>query len=148
MSTRTALFVAAAAVGVLVIALARGEEPSGQQRALRDDPMATYVPQVGTLVDTDSQNEGSALGKPMFARFSRIFKLPAGSSERALRDAREAAVAAGWSEVGSNDRVFSADKQLPTGGARLGITLLEDPRLLRDDVEPPALLVSLRHLGP
>ena len=30
--------------------------------------MATYVPPGGTLVDTDSQNEGTTLGKPVLAR--------------------------------------------------------------------------------
>ena len=151
MSTRTAIFVAAAAFGVLAIALARGEEPSAQLRALKADPLAAYVPPGGTLVDTDSQNEGSALGKPVSARYTRMFEIAEGTGERALEHARSAATAAGW-VVGPPSRAFPdvivADKSLPSGRVELGVTVFRDSRVLPDDVTPPALQVSLRHLGP
>lgn len=147
MSTRTKILVAVAALGVLVIFLAGGEEPSAKLQALEDDPMASYVPPGGTLVDTDSQNEGTSLGKPVFARYTRMFELPPGTAEDALRHARAAALDAGWKEVGSKDDVFSADRTLPTGGAHLGLTIFRDARILPEDVRPPALLVNLRHRG-
>ena len=153
MSTRTKLFAAAAALGVLVLALSRGEEPTAQRRALEADRMATYVPPGGTLVDADAQNEGTSLGKPVSARYTRLFELAPGSAERALEHARAAAVAAGWAPLEPTPssgfpEVFSADKRVPTGRLELGVTLFQDSRVLPDDVEPPALLVSLRHLGP
>ena len=147
MSTRTKILAAIAALGVLVIFLGRGGEPSAQLQALEDDPMASYVPPGGTLVDTDSQSEGTSLGKPVFARYTRMFELPPGTAEEALGHARAAALAAGWSEVGSDDDVLAADKPLPTGGAHLGITIFRDQRILPRDVRPPALLVNLRHRG-
>ena len=142
MSTRTKIFAAAAALGVLVIVLARSEEPSAQLRALEADRMATYVPPGGTLVDADSQNEGFSLGKPGSARLTRLFKLSAGSSAPALADARSTATAAGWKladELGA--------KRVASGRLELVVVLVEDARLLPDGVQPPALSVSLRHLG-
>jgi hypothetical protein len=148
-STRTTILaaVAAAVFGVLVVLLARGEDPSAQLQALEEDAMARYVPPGGTLVDTDSQNEGSSLGKPIFARHTRTFELPVGTAQNALRHARAAALASGWKEVGSDDDVFAADRMLPTGGAHLGVTVFRDARILPEDVRPPALRVSLRHRG-
>jgi hypothetical protein len=152
LSTRTKILVAAAALGVLVIALSRGE-PSSRVRALEADPMAAYVPPGGKLVDTDSQNEGSSLGKPVFARYTRMFEIAPGTADRALEDAHAAAVSAGWVPLEATPSrafpdVFVADKRLPSGGAHLGVTVFLDSRVLPDDVKPPALLVSLRHNGP
>ena len=149
MSTRRAIFAAAAVLGVLVFVLWRGDQPSARLHVLEADPMAAYVPPGGTLVDTDSQNEGSALGKPVLASYTRLFQLTPGGSARAVEDARAAAKASGWTQVGKVDaRVFVVDKRVPSGRMELGITLLEDSLLLPRDVKPPALLVSLRHHGP
>ena len=115
--------------------------------------MATYVPPGGSLVDTDSQNEGTTFGKPIAARYRRMFELAPGTSERALEHARAAALAAGWVTPGGSPSrafpdVFIADKSVPSGRIGLGVTVFADGRLLPDDVQPPALLVSLRHNGP
>jgi hypothetical protein len=147
LSTRTKILAAVAVLGVLIIFLARGEEPSAQLRALEHDPMASYVPQGGTLVDTNSQNEGTSLGKPVFARYTRLFELLPGTAGEALEQARVAAAAAGWAQVGSKYGAFSADKTLATGAAHLDITVFPDPRILPKDVRPPALQVNLRHGG-
>ena len=149
MSTRTAILAAAAALGVLAFALAHSGEPSAEVRALEADPMASYVPPGGRLVDTDSQNEGASLGKPVFARYTRMFQLTGASSVRAVADARAKARASGWIQAGKADaRVFVADKRAPSGRIELAITLFADSLLLPRDVKPPALLVSLRHNGP
>jgi hypothetical protein len=147
-STRTKILAAVAALAVLVMVLGRGEEPSARLQALEADPMATYVPSGGTLVDTDSQNEGSSLGKPVSARYTRMFQLSPGAAARALEHAREAAEASGWVQVGRNERVYAADKRVPSGRIDLAVTLFRNSLLLPDDVKPPALLVSLRHLCP
>jgi hypothetical protein len=145
-STRTKILAAAAVLGVLVIVLARGEESSAQLRALEADRMATYVPPGGTLVDSDSQNEGSSLGKPVSARLTRLFKLGAGAgaggSAPALADATATATSAGWKLAGE-----LGTKRVASGRLELTVVLVEDARLLPDGVQPPALSVSLRHLG-
>jgi hypothetical protein len=115
--------------------------------------MATYAPPGGRLVDTDSQNEGSSLGKPVFARYTRMFELAPGTSGRAIGDARAAAMSAGWVPLDATPsrafpNVFVANKRLPSGRVRLGVTVFLDARVLSDDVKPPALRVSLRHDGP
>ena len=115
--------------------------------------MAAYVPPGGSLVDTDSQNEGTTFGKPIAARYRRMFELSDGNSARAFEHARAAAIAAGWvTPDGSPSRafpdVFIADKSVASGRIGLGITLFEDSQRLPDDVQPPALLVSLHHDGP
>ena len=149
MSTRTKILVAVAALAVLVIALSRGgDEPSARLEALEADPMATYAPPGGTLVDTDSQSEGTVLGEPVSASYTRIFELGAAAVAQALEHAREAAVAAGWTTVGKpNVRGFVAGKREPSGPVELGVTLFQDSLLLPDDVKPPALQITLRHLG-
>jgi hypothetical protein len=146
-STRTKILAAVGVLGLLVVFLARGGEQSAQLQALEDDPMATYVPPGGTLVETDSQDEGTSLGRPVFARYTRMFELPPGTAEEALGHARAAALAAGWAHVASEAGVFAADKTLATGGGHLGITVFRDARILPKDVRPPALQVNLRHRG-
>jgi hypothetical protein len=147
-STRTKLLAAVAVLGVLVIFLARGGEPSAQLQALEDDPMASYEPPGGTLVDTDSQDEGTSLGKPVDARVTRMFQLKQSDAGGALDAARGAATDAGWAAGASeNPRVLIAVRRLPSGRAELTVTLFEDSLLLPDAVEPPALQISLRHLG-
>lgn len=148
MSTRTKILAAVAALAVLVVLLSRGEEPSARLEALKDDPMATYVPEGGTLVDADTQNEGTSLGKPVSAQYTRIFELTAAAAAGALERAREAAVAAGWTQAGtSGERGFVAEKRAPSGRLELAVTEFRDSLLLPDDVTPPALQVGLRHLG-
>ena len=148
MSTRTKILAAVAALAVLVIALSRGGEPSAQLQQLQEDPMASYVPPGGTLVDSDSRGEGTSLGKRVQAQVTRLFQLPAGQGRRALADAREEAAAGGWGPVAaSTTRALVARKQLPDGRGELTVVRVEDARLLPKDVQPPALSVSLRHLG-
>jgi hypothetical protein len=151
-STRTAILIAAAALGVVAFALSGGGGPSDRVRALRADPMATYVPPGGRLVDTDSQNEGTTFGKPVFARYTRMFEIAPGTSDRALEDARTAAAAGGWAPLSAPSSafpgVFNADKRLPSGSVQLAVTVFLDGVVLPEDVKPPALLISLRHNGP
>ena len=149
MSTRTKILAAVAALAVLVIGLSRGgEEPSARVQALEADPMASYMPSGGTLVDTKSQNEGMSLGKPVSASYTRMFELAGAAAAQALERAREAAVAAGWTPVGKPDvRGFVAGKRASSGPVELVVTLFRDSLLLPTDVKPPALQISLRHLG-
>jgi hypothetical protein len=146
LSTRTKILAAVAALGLLVIVLARGGgEPSAQRQALEHDPMASYVAPGGTLVDTDSRNEGTSLGKQVEASYTRLFQLR--ESAQALDRARAAATEAGWTVGETTERGFLAERRVASGRLELAVTLIEDAQLLPDDLEPPALSVSLRHLG-
>ena len=154
MSTKAIVVAAAAVLAVAAaIAVRARDEPSAQLEALRADPMAEYTPAGAELVDTDEQNEGTTLGKPVAARYARLFALPAEDPERALEDALAAAEAAGWA-VEEPQRgalgglVGQGSKQLPTGPARLALTLFLDSTVLPDDVRPPALRISLEHVAP
>lgn len=149
-----AIVVAAAAVLAVAaaIALRSRDAPSPQLRALQSDPMAQYVPQGGKLADTDEQNEGTTFGKPVAARYVRLFGLPSSDPEGALEDAIAAAEAAGWTVEGARRGslggiVGQGTKRLSTGTAHLGLTLFLDATVLRDSVRPPALRISLEHLG-
>ena len=148
MSTRTKILVAVAALAVLVIVLSRGGAPGQELQQLQDDPMATYVPPGGTLIDSASRNAGTSLGRPVEAQVTRLFQLPAGGGKRALEDAREQSVTDGWTPAGpATERGFVARLQLDEGEAELAVSLVEDARLLPDGAKPPALSVNLRRLG-
>jgi hypothetical protein len=148
-STRTKILAAVAVLAVLVIVLSRGGEESGAQlKALEDDPMAAYVPPGGTLVDTDTQNEGTSLGKPVAAQYARMFELTTAAAGGALEHARAAAVAAGWTLTEKpGERGFVAEKRAASGRLELAVVRFRDALLLPAGVKPPALQISLRHLG-
>lgn len=154
MSNKSIVVAAAAVLAVAAaIAVWSRDEASAQLRALRADPMATYAPPGGELVDTDEQNEGTTFGKPVAARVSRMFELPAGDAERELADAVAAAVAAGWTIEGEPERslgdlVALGDRELPTGRAQLALTLFTGVRPVPGGISAPALRVSLEHLRP
>ena len=149
MSTRTKIFAAVAVLAFLAIALSRGgEESSAQLQALEDDPVAAYVPHGGKLVDTETQNEGTSLGKAVSAQYTRMFELSATAAGGALERAREAAVAAGWTLTEKpGERGFVAEKRAASGRLELAVVQFRDALLLPADVQPPALQISLRHLG-
>ena len=110
--------------------------------------MAAYVPPGGTLVDTETQNEGTSLGKPVSAQYTRMFELTAADAAGALEHAREAAAAAGWTPTEKpGERGFVAEKRAASGRLELAVVEFRDALLLPKDVKPPALQVSLRHLG-
>ena len=149
MSTRTKILAAVAVLAVLVIVLTRGgEAPSAQLQALEGDPMAAYVPPGGTLVDTITQKEGTSLGKPVSAQYARMFELSAAAAAEALDYARDAAVAAGWTRTkASGERGFVAEKRAASGRLELAVVQFRDALLLPADVKPPALQITLRHVG-
>ena len=149
MSTRTKILAAVAVLAVVVIVLTRGgEESSAQLQALEGDPMAAYVPPGGTLVDTVTQKEGTSLGKPVPAQYARMFELSAAAAPEALDHAHDAAVAAGWTRTkASGERGFVAEKRAASGRLELAVVQFRDALLLPADVKPPALQITLRHLG-
>ena len=148
MVAAAAVLVAAATIAVLA-----RDEPSAQLQALQADPMAEYTPAGGELVDTDEQGEGTTFGKPVAARYSRVFEVPAGQPERVLADAVAAAEAGGWTiessrEVSLGDLVALGSRGLPTGKAQLALTLFTGVRPVPGGFTAPALRVSLEHLRP
>lgn len=153
MSNKVILVAAAAVLAVAAtIALRARDEPSAQLRALQADPMAEYTPRGGELAETSEQNEGTTFGKPVAARYVRLFGLPRADPEGALDDALAAAESAGWTveepQRGALGGVIGqGTKQLSTGTARLALTLFLDATVLRDRVRPPALRIQLEHLS-
>ena len=146
---------AVAAVALATVAAGCGgdEQASAQLQALQDDPIAVYTPPGAELVDTDEQSEGeTTLGKPQQARFSRLFEVDEADAEQALAATVAAARAAGWTiegepHAGVGGVAAIGDRQVDGGRAQLGISLLTDPRVVREGVTPPALKIQLEHLG-
>jgi hypothetical protein len=150
---RTGVIAAAAVLGLVVFALVPGKERSAQVRELEADPMAQYAPIGGTLADTDVQNEGISLGRPVQAELSRLFELPSAEPKARLEHARAAAAAAGWAHATKDFELagalaFTATRQLSAGRGELTVAVYRRATLLPRDVEPPALRVTLRRLGP
>src|SRR5688500_2236974 len=115
--------------------------------------MAEYTPAGGELVDADEQNEGTTFGKPVAARYSRVFEVPAGEPERVLAEAVAAAGAGGWTMESSaeallGDLVALGSRKLATGQADLSLTLFTGVRPVPGGFTAPALRVSLEHLRP
>ena len=146
-----AVAAALAAAATAVAGCGGGGGDSAQLDALQGDPMASYEPPGGELVDTDEQSEGTTtLGKPQLAKVSRLFAL-SGDGEAALGDAISAAEEAGWTFDGDPQQsvggvVDLGTRSLPTGNARIAVALYTDGSALRDDVSPPALKITLEHL--
>ena len=100
-------------------------------------------------MDTDTQNEGTALGKPVSAQYTRMFELTAAAAAGAVEHAREAAAAAGWTPTEKpGERGFIAEKRMASGRLELAVVRFRDALLLPKDVKPPALQIGLRHVGP
>ena len=144
MSTRTKILAAVAVLAVLVILLSRGGEPSEDVNALEADPIASYVPPGGRLVEEDTQEAGTVLGRRVAASYTRLFALGGSGAAGALADAEAAAKRAGWTTKREGARAFGGEKRAASGQVTLVVVLVEDARLLPDDVAPPALSVSLR----
>ena len=118
--------------------------------ALKADPMASYEPPGGELLDTRSQGASSALGKPILARYQRRFRMPRGDPQAQLDAVLRAASEAGWDV--SDDPVSRfrgsltqlATRQLPTGGARLSVSVYTNGSP-GGSIPGRGLVVSLHH---
>ena len=148
---------ALALVVVLVGAWLLGPLPDAALRELKEDPLATYEPPGGELVDTHEQkaDRENFLGKPVFAQYTRVFELPAGADPRSEIDrALAAALAAGWQlDEGSRgvseslgSLTVALDKPLPTGETKSlsVIAYTHESSYLPTNVRPPALRISLK----
>ena len=119
----------AAIVAALALLTASGCGSGVELDALKDDPMASYEPPGGQLLDTRSQGAGSALGKPILARYQRWFRMPRGDPQAQLDAVLRAATDAGWDVSDDPVSRFSgsltqlATKQLPTGPGRLSVSV-------------------------
>ena len=148
----TAVAAGTSAATAILLCGCGGGRPSEKQQALKSDPIAAYAPPGGKLVESHGRNEGSTLGKPVYASYRRLFELPPGDPERQLRDAVDAAAAAGWQFTESKpfrvaDSLSQAGrKRLPTGVAELTITVFPHGPP-SGGTSQPALLVLLTHTG-
>ena len=135
---------------VLALAVSRGEpSPGPELRALREDPLASYVPPDSRLVRTDAGEEksGGMFTKPSEATFQRLFALAPDAGPAALRDAIDAARAAGWTvQPPLGDLGSTGSKQLSTGKATMSVGLITDARATPENIPPPVLSIALQHI--
>jgi len=137
-------------VAALILLAVSGCGSSPELDALKADPMASYEPPGAELLDTRSQGPGSALGKPILARYQRRFRMPRSDPRAQLDAALRAATDAGWDV--SDDPVSRfrgsltqlATKQLATGGARLSVSVYTNGSP-GGSVPGRGLVVSLHH---
>ena len=121
---------ALALVAVLVGPRLVGALPDAALSELKEDPLATYEPPGGELVDTHEQkaDRKNFLGMPVHAQYARVFELPAGADPRREIDrALAAALAAGW-QLNEGSRGVSESG----GSLAVGLDKLLPDR--RDDV--------------
>ena len=149
---------ALALVAVFVGPRLVGALPDAALSELKEDPLATYEPPGGELVDTHEQkaDRKNFLGMPVHAQYARIFELPAGADPRREIDrALAAALAAGWqlnegsrgvSESLGGTLAVGLDKLHPDGQTKslsiIGYT--DESSYLPTNVRPPALRISLK----
>lgn len=135
---------------VLALAVSRGESSPGPElRALREDPLGSYVPPDGRLVRTDAAEEksGGMFSKPSEATLQRLFALPPDAGPAALQGAIEAARAAGWTvQPPLGDLGSTGSKQLSTGKATMSVGLITDAGATPENVPPPVLSIALQHV--
>jgi hypothetical protein len=110
------------ALALLVLATAGcGTDPS--LRSLEKDPTATLVVS-GTHLDHESKERShTALGMPVHAQITRRFALGNVAPEDAVAEAREFAIAHGWTPERSRPASFSATKRIDAIRADLLVTV-------------------------
>ena len=124
-----------------MIVLARGGgEPSARRGRRSSTTRWRATWRLGTLVDTDSRNEGTSLGKQVEASYTRLFQ--AARERPGARPRRAAATEAGWTVGETTERGFLAERRVASGRLELAVTLIEDAQLLPDDLAAGALRQS------
>ena len=122
---------------------------SEELQALEDDPFARYEPPEGRLVNVREQDRGTTVGKPVYAKYSRMFAVPAGDPEQQLEQALAAARAAGWTV--EDDDIFrlgdnltqSGSKRLAIGPAWISVTVFPK-RPPSGEPNGPAMLITIQ----
>jgi hypothetical protein len=89
------------------------QRPGPDLALLRDDPLAGWVPDGATLERSRESESGTTLGKPRYARVTRIFTLGAGGQGSALDEAQAAARDAGWTVERRSDDALTATRDEP-----------------------------------
>ena len=107
-------------VGVVALVLHAAGRPGPDLQALRADPMARWVPDGGTLTRRHESRSGTTLGKPEYARVTRVFRTP--DPESALQEAAVLAGGSGWQVDPDRARSVRATRQIPS--YRLQLTVV------------------------
>jgi hypothetical protein len=131
---------------VLALSLSKGDDTPPHLEALRDDPLADYAPDRGTLIIKDAWSEPEDDGTP-YAEYARVYEIPDGSAADELRRAEQAARAGGWRMEREDDSRFTGKKRLKTGLAGVRIDVETDATHMAAGIEPPTLSISLHYLS-
>ena len=86
------------------------QRPGPDLLLLREDPLAGWVPDGATVERVRESDSGTTLGKPAYARITRIFTLGAEEPGAALDEARLVARGAGWSIDRRSDHALTATR--------------------------------------
>lgn len=109
---------------LLTVVSACGKGPDRLLRALQSDPMASATFDGTTLATESLKRTDVSLGKPVYAKVTRIFHL-SGEPEQAFDDAANQAREADWSETNSRSGSLAASKTIDGVRAQLSILLAE-----------------------
>lgn len=89
------------------------QRPGPDLEALREDPLASWVPAGATLERGHEARSGTTLGKPRYARVTRVFTLEDREPDAVLDEARAVASNAGWRIDRRSDDALTATRDEP-----------------------------------
>lgn len=98
------------------------QRPGPDLVLLREDPLAGWVPDGATLEKSSESDSGSTLGKPHYARVTRVLSLDARPPARVLDEAQAVAADAGWTIDRRSDDAVTATRHEPDW--RLDLTVV------------------------
>ena len=86
------------------------QRPGPDLVLLREDPLAGWVPRGATLEGGHEKRSGTTLGKPQYARVTRVFVLEDRAPAVVLDEAQTVARAAGWTIDRRSDDALTATR--------------------------------------
>lgn len=106
-------------LGLLALGLVVGggwwwsQRPGPDLVLLREDPLASWVPQGARVERSRESDSGTTLGMPHYARITRIFSLGDQDPDTVLDEARVVARDAGWTIDARRDDALNATRHEP-----------------------------------
>lgn len=98
------------------------QRPGPDLVLLREDPLAGWDPDGATLDRSHESGSGTTLGKPHYARVTRVFTLEDREPDAVLDDAQVVARNAGWMIDRRSDDALTATRYVPDW--RLDLTVV------------------------
>lgn len=101
------------AVGLVVGGWWWSQRPGPDLVLLREDPLAGWVPDGARLQRSSESGSGTTLGKPHYARVTRVFTLEDREHDAVLDEAQVVARNAGWTIGRRSDDALTATRDEP-----------------------------------